>query len=67
MTKPLPPKETLPTEGELIAQLLELRLQLRSAEQALVAIARQLRARRKQQQLMKSTLASLKQLQTLSA
>ncbi len=65
MTKPLPPKETLPTEGELIAQLLELRLQLRSAEQALVAIARQLRARRKQQQLVKSTLASLKQLQTL--
>ncbi len=65
MTKPLPPKDTLPTEGELIAQLLELRLQLRSAEQALVAIARQLRARRKQQQLVKSTLASLKQLQTL--
>ncbi len=65
MPKRPTPETSVPTEGELIAQLLELRLQLRSAEQALVAIARQLRARRKQQQLVKSTLASLKQLQTL--
>jgi hypothetical protein len=57
--------DALPTEAELITQLLELRTQLRMIEQSVVTIARHLRARRKQQQLMKSTLASLKQLQTL--
>lgn len=56
---------SLPSDSELIAQLLNLRTQLRTIERAVVTVARHLRARRKQQQLVKSTLASLKQLQTL--
>ncbi len=51
--------------GDPVAQLLALRQQVRTIEQALVTMARQLRARRKQQQLMQSTIASLRQLQTL--
>lgn len=63
---PMPkPSGTHPSNGDLIAQLLDLRKQVRAIEQAVVAVAQQLRARRKQQQLMKTTLASLKQLQTL--
>ncbi len=63
---PMPkPSDSLPHDRDLVAQLLDLRKQVRAIEQAVVAVARQLRARRKQQQLMKSTLASLKQLQTL--
>ena len=57
---------TMPTEVDLINQLLELRTQLRTIETSIVTIARHLRGRRKQQQLMKATLASLKQLQTLN-
>lgn len=62
------PKEqnSLSTDAALIGQLHELRAQLRSIDQAVATVARHLRARRKQQQLMKSTLASLKQLQTLN-
>ena len=59
------PPNCVPSNGDLIAQLLDLRKQVRAFEQAIVTVARQLRARRKQQQLMKTTLASLKQLQTL--
>jgi DNA polymerase III sliding clamp (beta) subunit (PCNA family) len=55
----------IPTESELITQLLDLRTQLREIEQSIVTIARHLRGRQKRQQLMKATLASLKQLQTL--
>jgi hypothetical protein len=67
LRNPAMPKNSgsLPTNGDLIAHLLDLRKQVRSIEQAIVGVARQLRARRKQQQLMKTTLASLKQLQTL--
>ena len=62
------PKEsgTIPAEADLINQLLELRSQLHTIEQSIVTIARHLRARRKQQRLMKATLESLKQLQTLN-
>src|SRR5262249_33947302 len=58
-------QSAIPTDAELITELLNLPPQLRTTEQSLAAAARQLRARRKQQQLVKSTLASLKQLQTL--
>lgn len=60
-----PDSASTPTEAELITQLLELRTKLRTIESSIVTIARHLRSRRKQQQQMKATLASLKQLQTL--
>ncbi len=59
------PTESEPDAADPVTQLLALRQQVRTIEQSLVTVARQLRARRKQQQLMQSTLASLRQLQTL--
>lgn len=58
--------DAIPTEADLINQLLDLRTQLRTIEQSIVTIARHLRGRQKQRQLMKATLASLRQLQTLN-
>jgi hypothetical protein len=59
-------KTTAPGSPDVIARTLELRSQLRSVLQGLGDLVRQIRQQRKQSRLAKSTLAALKQLQTLN-